>query len=121
METKTGAIKAISNLARTEEGKYYERLNYAVGESYEPGSTFKLATIMAALEDNVIHPSTLIDTKNGELVFYGNKVRDSRKGVAEKFQHAKFLSYRLIQESSIVKGGYSNDPKRFSERLFNMG
>ena len=122
METKTGAIKAISNLARTEEGKYYERLNYAVGESHEPGSTFKLMTIMAALEDNVIHPSTLIDTKNGELVFYGNKVRDSRKG-----GYGKISAREVFKLSSntgivdIVMGGYSNDPKRFSERLFNMG
>ena len=107
METKTGAIKAISNLARTEEGKYYERLNYAVGESHEPGSTFKLMTIMAALEDNVIHPSTLVDTKNGELVFYGNKVRDSRKG-----GYGKISAREVFKLSSntgivdIVMGGY---------------
>ena len=122
METKTGAIKAISNLARTKEGKYYERLNYAVGESHEPGSTFKLMSIMAALEDNVIDPLSLIDTKNGELVFYGNKVRDSRKG-----GYGKISAHEVFKLSSntgivdIVMNGYSNDPKRFSERLFNMG
>ena len=122
METKTGAIKAISNLARTKEGKYYERLNYAVGESHEPGSTFKLMSIMAALEDNVIHPLSLIDTKNGELVFYGNKVRDSRKGGYGKISASDVL--KLSSNTGIVDivmGGYSNDPKRFSERLFNMG
>ncbi len=122
METKTGAIKAISNLARTKEGKYYERLNYAVGESHEPGSTFKLMSIMAALEDNVIDPSSLIDTKNGELVFYGNKVRDSRKGGYGKISvHEVFKLSSNTGIVDIVMGGYSNDPKRFSERLFNMG
>ena len=70
METKTGAIKAISNLGRTSEGKYYEKLNYAVGESHEPGSTFKLMAMIAALEDNVIDSSTLIDTKDGILSFF---------------------------------------------------
>ena len=80
METKTGAIKAISNLARTTQGKYYERLNYAIGESHEPGSTFKLMALAVALEDRKIDTTTLVDTKNGILSFYGKKVRDSKKG-----------------------------------------
>ena len=54
MEVKSGAIKAIANLGRAHEGKYFEKLNYAVGETNEPGSTFKLMAIIAALEDNVI-------------------------------------------------------------------
>ena len=48
MEVATGAIKAIANLGRTEEGKYFEKLNYAVGEAHEPGSTFKLMGMIAA-------------------------------------------------------------------------
>ena len=54
MEVESGKIKAIANLGRTEKGKYFEKLNYAVGETNEPGSTFKLMAIIAALEDNVI-------------------------------------------------------------------
>ena len=57
METSTGEIRAISNLGRTSEGKYYEKLNYAIGESHEPGSTFKLMAMVAALEDKVIDTS----------------------------------------------------------------
>ena len=80
METKTGAIKAISNLARTKEGKYYEKLNYAVGTTYEPGSTFKLMAMIVALEDKVIKPHDLVDTKGGTLTFYKQyKVRDSKR------------------------------------------
>ena len=80
METKTGAVKAISNLARTEEGKYYEKLNYAVGTTYEPGSTFKLMAMIVALEDKVIKPHDLVDTKGGTLTFYKQyKVRDSKR------------------------------------------
>ena len=59
MEVSTGKIKAISNFGRTSEGKYYEKLNYAVGESIEPGSTFKLMSIISLLEDN-----TRYDSKN---------------------------------------------------------
>ena len=71
MEVGTGAIKAIVNLGRTKEGKYFEKLNYAVGEAHEPGSTFKLMGMIAALEDKVIDENTLIDTGNGKLTFYG--------------------------------------------------
>ena len=122
METKTGAIKAISNLGRTSEGKYYEKLNYAVGESHEPGSTFKLMSMIAALEDKIIDSSTLIDTKNGILSFYGSKVRDSKKGGYGKITANdvfKFSSNTGIVD--IVTRGYAKDPKKFSDRLYNMG
>ena len=80
METETGAIRAVANLGRTNEGKYYEKLNYAIGESHEPGSTFKLMALVA-LEDQVVDTTTVFDTQNGEPTFYGKyKVRDSRMG-----------------------------------------
>jgi len=60
METATGEIKAISNLGRTSKGKYYEDRNYAVYESHEPGSTFKLMAMVAALEDKVIDTSQVM-------------------------------------------------------------
>ena len=70
METKTGKIKAISNLGKTSDNKYYEKLNYAIGHSYEPGSTFKLFSMLVALEDKVIDTSSVIDTEMGELKFF---------------------------------------------------
>ena len=77
MEVETGAIKAIANLGRTNEGKYYEKYNYAVGETHEPGSTFKLMGMIAALEDKVIDIDTKIETGDGEMLFYGKyKVKD---------------------------------------------
>ena len=122
METNTGAIKAISNLGRTSEGKYYEKLNYAVGESHEPGSTFKLMAMIAALEDKIIDSSTIIDTKDGILSFYGNKVRDSKKGGYGKItvnDVFKFSSNTGIVD--IITKGYAENPKKFSDRLYNMG
>src|SRR5690606_1196655 len=69
MEVESGEIKAISNLGRTQWGKYYERLNYAIGESNEPGSTFKLMAMIAALEDKVIDTNYVVDTEKGVLTF----------------------------------------------------
>ena len=122
METKTGAIKAISNLGRTSQGKYYEKLNYAIGESHEPGSTFKLMSMIAALEDNIIDSSTIIDTKDGILSFYGSKVRDSKEGGYGKItakEVFKFSSNTGIVD--IITRGYSKNPQKFSDRLYNMG
>ena len=122
METSTGEIRAISNLGRTSEGKYYEKLNYAIGESHEPGSTFKLMAMVAALEDKVIDTSDVIDTRNGILSFYGRKVRDSKKGGYGKISAAKAFEVSsntgLVQ---IINDSYENNPEKFVDRIFNMG
>ena len=121
METKTGEIKAISKLGRTSEGKYYEKLNYAVGESHEPGSTFKLMAMVRALEDKVIDTSDVIDTKNGILSFYGRKVRDSKKGGYGKISAARAFEVSsntaLVQ---IINDNYQDTPEKFVEGLFDM-
>ena len=122
METSTGEIRAISNLGRTSEGKYYEKLNYAIGESHEPGSTFKLMAMVAALEDKVVDTSDVIDTRNGILSFYGRKVRDSKKGGYGKISVAKAFEVSsntgLVQ---IVNNGYEKNPEKFIDRIFSMG
>ncbi|MGE0772458.1 MAG: penicillin-binding protein [Cyclobacteriaceae bacterium] len=79
MEVKTGHVKAISNLTREGES-YYEKYNHAVGGLYEPGSTFKLVTMMALLEETNIKLSDSIKTGKGEHTFYNKKVRDHHDG-----------------------------------------
>lgn len=121
METKTGEIKAISNLGRNADGHYYERLNYAIGESHEPGSTFKLMAVTAALEDKVIDTSDVVDTNGGVLNFYGNKVRDSKNGGYGKITVAK--AFEVSSNTGIVTAidkAYKNQPKKFVERLYSM-
>lgn len=119
MDVKTGEIKAISNLGRNQNGKYYERLNYAVGESHEPGSTFKVMAMIAALEDKVIDTSTIVDTKNGRKMFYGRPINDSGSG------HGKISAARALEVSSniglatIVDDNYSQNPEKFLKRLRN--
>ena len=122
METKSGEVKAISNLKRNSKGKYSEQLNHAVGESHEPGSTFKLMVMVAALEDKAIDSSTVVDTEKGVLTFYGKHVRDSRVG-----GYGKISAARAFEVSSntgfvkIVHKGFKNNPERFVNRLYNMG
>jgi cell division protein FtsI (penicillin-binding protein 3) len=121
METKTGEVKAISNLGRNSKGYYYERLNYAVGESHEPGSTFKLMALTAALEDKVIDTSDVVDTENGILSFYGKKVRDSKHGGYGKISVAR--AFEVSSNTGIVKAidqSYRTKPKQFVERLYAM-
>ena len=123
MEVNSGAIKAIANLGRTKDGKYFEKLNYAVGETFEPGSTFKLMGMIAALEDNVINEESNIDTGTGEMVFYGKyKVKDSKRGGYGILTAAK--AFEVSSNVGLVKiiyDHYKDNPKQFVDRLYNMG
>lgn len=122
METATGEIKAISNLGRTKEGKYYEKRNYAVWESHEPGSTFKLASLMAALEDKVIDTATVVDTEKGRIYLHGSKVEDSERG-----GHGKISAARVFEVSSnvgivkLIRKHYDDKPEKFIQHLENYG
>ncbi len=120
MEVKTGEIRAISNLGRTAKGNYYEKLNYAVGESHEPGSTFKLMAIMAALEDKVIDTSTVVNTGNGSKRFYSRYITDT-KGHGEISAARTFEVSSNIGLATIVNEHYAKDPMKFVKRLDSWG
>tara|TARA_R110002051_G_scaffold3131_6_gene16870 strand:+ start:19591 stop:21597 length:2007 start_codon:yes stop_codon:yes gene_type:complete len=122
MEVKTGEVKAISNLGQTPDGKYYERLNYAIGESHEPGSTFKLVNLVAALEDKVIDTSSVIDTEKGAWKLYRHTIKDTKRG-----GHGKITMSTAFEVSSnvafakMIHNGYKNDPEKYVNRLMSMG
>lgn len=80
MEVKTGHIKAISNLTRVGKNAYHEKFNHAVGGSLEPGSTFKLVSMLALLEDTDVELNDSIATGNGIYTIYRDKVRDHEEG-----------------------------------------
>tara|TARA_Y100000034_G_scaffold137046_1_gene219631 strand:- start:30850 stop:32829 length:1980 start_codon:yes stop_codon:yes gene_type:complete len=122
METATGEIKAISNLGKTKDGKYYEKRNYALWESHEPGSTFKLPSLMAALEDKVIDTSTIVDTEKGKIYIHNRKVEDSRRGGFGVISAARV--FELSSNVGIVKlmrKHYDHQPEKFTDRLEEYG
>ena len=123
MEVETGAIKAIANLGRTSKGTYWENFNYAIGEAHEPGSTFKLMGMIAALEDKVIDVKTLVKTGNGKLRFYGkHEVNDVKKGGYGTISAAKVFEVSSnVGMVKIINEHYKKSPKRFVDRMYNMG
>lgn len=118
METKSGEIKAMANLGRTSKGTYFEDRNYAVYESHEPGSTFKLMGMVVALEDKVIDTGYMVDTQGGEISYRGRKVRDSHKG-----GYGTISASRAFEVSSnvgivkIIDKYYKDDPQKFVDGL----
>ncbi len=114
MEVSTGHIKAISNLSRRKEGVYAEHYNYCVGESYEPGSVWKVFTAMAALEDKLVDVDDVIDIYNGERDYYGKKMKDSDKGrYAEMSFKQAFARSSNVAFSSIIFDNYANNPSKY--------
>ncbi|WP_298287252.1 penicillin-binding protein [uncultured Lutibacter sp.] len=121
METKTGEIKAISNLGRNSEGKYYERLNYAVGESHEPGSAFKLMAMVVALESGKIDTSTVVDTGNGRYKMYGRYINDSKRGGYGKISAARALEVSSnIAFARLIEENFGKKPDEFIDALKEM-
>ena len=121
METKTGEIKAISNLGRNTNGTYYERLNYAVGESNEPGSAFKVMSMVAALEAKVIDTSTIVDTGNGKYIIHGRSINDSHRGGFGKISAARALEVSSnIGFARLIEENFSENPDQFINLLKGM-
>lgn len=124
METKTGRIKAISNLGKLKEtdSTYFETENYAIKESHEPGSTFKLVDMIALLDDNKIDTSKVYDCKGGIIDYKGSKVRDSHKGGWGKISLARGfeVSSNTVMVQAVYEN-YKNNPKEFVDRIDRMG
>ena len=122
MEVATGKIKAVSNLTRSNDSTYTESLNYAVGGATEPGSTFKLASLLVGIEDGLIDPKDTVDTRNGEVRFKDRIMRDSHEGGYGRITVDR--AFELSTNTGIslaVTKAYGNDPKRFVEGLKRMG
>ena len=121
MEVATGEIKAISNLGRTKDGTYAERFNYAVGETYEPGSVFKTVSLVTALEEAKIDTTYTVDTKKGVISFYGRQVWDSNRkgyGVINLSKAMQLSSNTAIVQ--MVHDLFGKNPKKFVDKINKM-
>lgn len=124
MEVSTGEIKAIANLGKVGEGRYAENYNYAIGAQglTEPGSTFKLASVIALFEDTDINLADTIDTGNGEYEFYDRIMRDSKPGGYGKITlQQAFEKSSNIGISKKVNEYFGAKPDKFLEYIQKMG
>ena len=122
MEVSSGRIRAIANLGLTEEGTYREFYNYAVGESAEPGSTFKLASMIALLEDGHVEPGDQVDVGDGVTSYYGQKLKDSGDEGLGVITVREALEYSSnVGISKLVYEHYNNKPEAFVDRLYELG
>lgn len=120
MEVETGFVKAIANLSKGEDGKYYESFNHAVATRSDPGSTFKLVSLMALLEDG---RGDITDSVNafGQYKFYDHTIKDSEhEGYGRiSIQHAFEVSSNVF--SKIINDAYGKKPQEFIDRIKSFG
>jgi cell division protein FtsI (penicillin-binding protein 3) len=122
MEVSTGEIRAIVNLARIDTGVYRESFNYVIGESAEPGSTFKLPALMAAMEDGYADLDEIVDTENGTKKYYSYVMKDSHEGGYGKITLKEvFEKSSNVGTSKIIVKHYGKNPEKFIERLDAFG
>ncbi|NQV02704.1 MAG: penicillin-binding protein 2, partial [Bacteroidia bacterium] len=122
MEVATGNIKAIANLKRVGRNQYMEEYNYAIGESTEPGSTFKLASFLVALEDGKVDLHTSVATGNGEVTYSGRKMSDShRGGYGTITAREVFEKSSNVGTSQIIVKAYKTEPQKFIDGIYKLG
>ena len=122
MEVSTGHIIAIANLRYdSTDAKYKETYNYAIGESIEPGSTFKLASILAALEDNKIKLTDSLYTGEGYTRYYNQEMKDVHKiGNGRITVRDAFEQSSNVGISRVINESYKQEPSKFIDRLYSM-
>jgi len=127
MEVKTGEVKAIANLGRVAPGRYEETYNFALGHAgcYEPGSTFKLVSLMAALDQGLVDTSDVFDTGTGMWKYGGGTIYDSDYGHGGK--HGPMTVKKIFEKSSnvgvakIITTCYGDNPEKYVNRITKMG
>ena len=124
MDVKSGDIKAISNLSRNSKGGYIELYNYAIGSqgSREPGSTFKLASMLALFEDSRLELMDTIDTGNGQYKFYTEIMKDHKEG-----GYGKITVKDVFEQSSnigvakLIEDQFKDSPSKFLNYINKFG
>lgn len=118
MEVETGEIRAVANFTKVEEGVYKEQFNYAIAGNQDPGSTFKLASYMALLEDKKVDTNTLIGTENYRLPG-GHTIKDSHGSVGVLTVKRAFEQSSNSAIAQLINNNYRDNPKQFTDHLYN--
>ena len=124
MEVKTGDVKAIVNMRRGADGEYHEMYNDAISYRCEPGSVFKTASFMVALDDGVVDTSYIIHTGNGQMRMHGANMKDHNwhRGGYGDINVAKTLEVSSnIGVSYVIDHFYGSNPTKYVEGLYRVG
>ena len=124
MEVKTGDVKAIVNMQRADDGEYYEMVNNAISHRCEPGSVFKTASFLVALDDGVIDTTMTINTGCGVMEMHGRAMKDHnwRRGGYGTISVPRALEVSSnIGVSWIIDKYYGSNPKKYVEGLYRVG
>ncbi|HLG03540.1 MAG TPA: penicillin-binding protein 2, partial [Bacteroidia bacterium] len=124
MEVETGEIRAIANLSRhpKDSGVYVEDYNYAVGDAEEPGSTFKLASLLVAMDDGLVNPHDHVSLEGGNHTYYDRVMRDSHTPKKDDVTvEEAFWESSNVGISKAICNAYSKKPKAFTDGLHRIG
>ena len=119
METATGKIKAIANLGKQTDGTYAEDLNYGIGKATEPGSIFKLATLLSLLEDKYITKNSMVDCEGGVKQFYGLRIHDTHPNHVMSVKEA-FAASSNVAFAKLADQYYHTQPSKFIDHLHHL-
>ncbi|MEO9020927.1 MAG: penicillin-binding protein [Ginsengibacter sp.] len=117
MEVKTGKIKAIANLGKRPDGSYWEDYNYGLGMRTEPGSVFKIATLISLLEDKYVDTNSIVDCEGGQKRFYGLRITDSHLGTGKITVKEAFAMSSNVAFAKLADEYYHNQPQKFYDHL----
>jgi len=120
MEVKTGEVRAIANLTRNEKdsSSYSESLNYAIGYATEPGSTFKLASLLAVIDDYDVSLEEKVTVGNGEAIYFDRKMRDSHAPESPTLTLQRvFETSSNVGVSKVITKYYTKNPQQFVDKL----
>ena len=122
MEVETGEVRAIANFTRDSEGVYREKFNYAIAQGADPGSTFKVASYLVALDDNMVDTSTVIDIGNGTWKVPGHTIKDSHPPKKSKVTIKEaFEESSNVGVAKTIGTHYGKNPEKFTGKLHEWG
>lgn len=116
MEVATGKVKAMVNLRKNDAGKYVDAYNYALKDVAEPGSTFKVVSLLAAMDDGFINENTIVNTSGGVWNYAGQKITDSHRGGTYEISDVLAKSSN-VGTAKLVVNAYSKNPQIFIDHL----
>lgn len=121
MEVETGAIKVIANLKKDSLDRVYEHFNYAMAEHSAPGSTFKLASIIAGLEDGKFKTTDSVDLEKGRKQYYDRVMKDSPHNFNHVTIKKAFIISSNVGISKIINDSYKKNPVEYTDRIYKLG